>query len=180
MFLLLSVLLGLAWPFAFTGLAQLVAGGNANGSLIERDGQVVGSQRVGQRFDGPQWFAPRPSASEYAGDTSGGSNLSPVGADHLATVEERRQALRAANPQADPATLPKDALSASSSGLDPDISPEYAAWQAPRVAAARGLSVHDVRRLVDEHTSGRTLGFLGAPRVNVLELNLALSQTASG
>lgn len=179
-FVLLSVLLGLGWPLAFTGLAQVVARDQANGSLIERDGAVVGSRLLGQRYDGPQWFQPRPSASEYSGQTSGSFNLSPVSADHLATVAQRRTRLLADNPGADPAALPSDALSASASGLDPHISPAYAAWQVPRVAAARRLPPDRVRAVIKARTRDRTLGFLGSPRVSVTELNVALSQTGAG
>lgn len=174
-FLLLSLLLGLAYPLAFTGVAQIIASGPANGSLVERDGTVVGSSLIGQKADGPQWFAPRPSASDHAGDTSGSGNLSPVSTAHLDAVRQRADELRAANPAA-PADIPADALSASGSGLDPDISVDYARWQAPRVATARGLGQDAVLRLIDEHTTGRALGFLGQERVNVLELNLALDR----
>ena len=176
--LLLTVLLGLAWPLAFTGVAQVVARPAANGSLVEHDGRVVGSSLIGQKSEGPQWFQPRPSASEYAGDTSGSGNLSPVGEPQLSAVRERADALRKANPGA-PEAIPSDALTASGSGLDPDISVEYANWQVARVATARGIPADDVRRLVADHTTGRTFGFLGQPRVNVLELNLAL-QTGHG
>ncbi len=179
-FLLLSVLLGLAWPLALTGFAHLVARDQATGSLIERDGRPVGSRHIGQRFEGPTWFHGRPSVSDNAGDTSGGSNLSPVGADHLDAVATRRAEVVAANPGTDPAAVPADALSASGSGLDPDISPAYAALQVERVAHARRLDPALVRRLVDELTQGRVVGFLGAPRVNVLELNLALSAASPG
>ncbi|GAB49706.1 potassium-transporting ATPase subunit KdpC [Mobilicoccus pelagius] len=179
-FLVLSVLLGLAWPFAFTGVAQVVAPRQANGSLVRTaDGTVVGSSLLGQKAEGPQWFAARPSDSEYAGDTSGSGNLSPVSADHLKTVQERRDALTKANPDAR-GPIPADALSASSSGLDPHISPEYAAWQTPRVAKARGMSEADVAAVVARHTQGRTLGFLGQPRVNVTELNADLAGSARG
>lgn len=178
-FLLLTVLLGLVWPLAFTGLAQVVARPTASGSLVERNGRVVGSSLIGQQFTGPEWFQPRPSPSDYAGDTSGGSNLSPVGEPQRAAVRDRVDALRAANPEA-PAEIPGDALTASGSGLDPDISVDYANWQVARVARATGVPADDVRRLVADHTTGRTLGFLGQPRVNVLELNLALRAAHGG
>lgn len=174
--LVATVVLGLVWPLAVTGVAQVVARPSATGSLVERDGQVVGSSLIGQKFEGDRWFATRPSASDDAGDTSGGRNLSPVGDTQRTAVRERADALRRANPDA-PADIPADALTASGSGLDPDISPAYADWQVPRVATARGLAPDAVRRLVADHTTGRTLGFLGQPRVNVLELNLALDAT---
>ena len=174
-FLVLSVLFGLLWPFAFTAVAQVVAPRQANGSVIRSaDGREVGSSLLGQKNDGPQWFAARPSDSDYAGDTSGSGNLSPVSAEHLQTVEERRAALMTENPDAR-GPVPADALSASSSGLDPHISPEYAAWQTPRVAKARGMSETEVTALVSKHTQGRALGFLGQPRVNVTELNADLA-----
>ncbi|MEP7162073.1 MAG: potassium-transporting ATPase subunit KdpC [Dermatophilaceae bacterium] len=174
-FLLLSVLLGLVYPLVVTGVAQVALRGPADGSLIERDGRVVGSSLIGQAFTDPRNFQPRPSASHYAGDSSGSGNLSPVAADQLAEVRERANQLRSANRLA-PAEIPADALTASSSGLDPDISIDYARWQAPRVAAARGLQVAAVQTMIAQQTTGRTLGFLGQPRVNVLELNLALDQ----
>lgn len=172
-FLLLTVLLGVVWPLAFTGVAQLAAGSAANGSLVKRDGRVVGSALIGQQALGGQWFQPRPSSSDYAGDTSGASNLSPVGEPLRAAVRDRAAELRAANPDA-PADIPADALTASGSGLDPDISPAYAHWQVARVAAARGVPADAVRRLVSEQTTAPSLGFLGQERVNVLDLNLAL------
>ena len=141
------------------------------------DGTVVGSSLLGQKTEGPQWFAPRPSDSDYAGDTSGSSQLSPVSGEHLATVQERRDALMAENPHAR-GPVPADALAGSSSGLDPHISPEYAAWQTPRIAEARGMSEADVAAIVARHTQGRTLGFLGQPRVNVTELNADLAAHA--
>jgi len=177
-FLVLSVLLGLLWPFAFTAVAQVAAPAQANGSLIRTaDGTVVGSSLLGQKTEGPQWFAPRPSDSDYAGDTSGSSQLSPVSGEHLATVQERRDALMAENAHAR-GPVPADALAGSSSGLDPHISPEYAAWQTPRIAEARGMSEADVAAIVARHTQGRTLGFLGQPRVNVTELNADLAAHA--
>ncbi len=136
-------------------------------------GNVVGSSLLGQAAAGPQWFQARPSVSDHSGDTSGGSNLGPDAADLATAVAERETALRAANPDA-PASIPPDALTASGSGLDPHISPAYAAYQVPRVAAARGLSVAQVQRLVAAHTQHAALGFIGQDRVNVTELNVAL------
>jgi K+-transporting ATPase ATPase C chain len=170
--LALTVLLGVLYPAAVLAVG-LVVPGPAKGSLIEVDGKVVGSSLLGQAAEGPQWFQARPSASDYTGDTSGGSNLGPSSTDLATTVQEREAALREANPDA-PATIPADALTASGSGLDPHISPEYAAYQAPRVAQARGMSVEQVQQLVAAHTQQAALGFIGQDRVNVTELNVAL------
>lgn len=172
--LVATVVLGVLYPATIL-LIGLAVPGQANGSLVEVDGTVVGSSLLGQPADGPQWFQARPSVSDHAGDTSGGSNLGP-NADELATaVSEREAALRAANPDA-PGTIPPDALAASASGLDPHISPEYAAYQAPRVAAARGLDPDEVRTLIAEHTERPVLGFLGTDRVNVTLLNADLAR----
>ena len=171
--LVLTVLLGVLYPAAVTLVGRAVPD-RADGSLLRVDDRVVGSSLLGQAADGPQWFQARPSASDQAGDTSGGSNLGPNAADLATAVAEREAAPRAANPDA-PATIPPDALTASASGLDPHVSPAYAAWQAPRVAAARGLPLAEVQRLVAEHTESAALGFLGQDRVNVTELNVALA-----
>jgi potassium-transporting ATPase KdpC subunit len=179
--LLFTVVLGLAYPLAMTGLAQVVAPGRADGSLVEVDGSVVGSSLVGQSFtdaDGdplPQYFQTRPSASGYDGAASGGSNLGPNSDELLALVAKRRAAV-AELEEVDPAGVPADAVTASASGLDPDISVEYAALQVDRVADARGVDPDTVRELVADATSGRDLGFVGAPDVRVLELNLALDR----
>ena len=182
--LLLTVLLGLAYPLAMTGVAQVAFPWQANGSLVTSTGahtsdrsQAVGSALIGQAFTGEQWFHPRPSAAGKGYDTlaSGGSNLGPLNADLAATVTERRAQVAAEN-GVDPSQVPADAVTASASGLDPDISPAYAAIQVDRVARARGLDPAVVQRLVSEHTSGRPLGVLGEPRVNVLTLNIALEQ----
>ena len=173
--LVLTVLLGVLYPAAILAVG-LVVPGQAHGSLIEVGGEVVGSSLLGQAADGPEWFQARPSASDHTGDTSGGSNLGPAAEDLAAAVAERESALRAANPDA-PATIPPDALTASASGLDPHISPEYAAYQAPRVAEARGIPVAEVRRIIAEHTETATFGFLGQDRVNVTELNVALASS---
>ncbi len=175
--LLFTVILGIAYPLAVTGVSQLAFGDQADGSVIERDGETVGSTLIGQTFDGEEWFHSRPSAAGDGYDTlsSSGSNLGPESADLLAAVEERRTAV-AEEEGIDPADVPADALTASASGLDPHISPEYAAIQVGRVADARGLDAGAVAGLVDDHTQGRTLGFLGGERVNVLELNLALEE----
>ena len=173
--LVLTVVLGIVYPLAMTAAGRL-APGRTDGSLLRVDGRVVGSSLLAQAADGAQWFQPRPSAVDWAGDSSGGSNLSPASAELATAVRERTQALRAANPHA-AGDVPAEAITASASGLDPHISPEYARWQLPRVAAARHLSEDRVRALVEEHTSRPPLGFLGPDTVNVTELNLALART---
>jgi K+-transporting ATPase ATPase C chain len=179
MLLVLTVVCGVAYPLVVLGVGQAVAHDRANGSLLERDGTVVASSSLGQKVTDPQWFQGRRSVSDYAGSTSGGSNLGPNDPKQAQAVDDARKALIAANPDAD-GPPPDDALTASASGLDPDISVAYATWQVPRVAAARGLTAAQVQALVDAHAKGRLLGFLGQPRVNVTELNLALSGGATG
>ena len=177
MLIVLTVVCGVGYPLVVLGVGEVVAHSAANGSLVERDGTVVASSSLGQQVTDPQWFQGRRSASEYAGNTSGGSNLGtndPKQARALATAKDD---LVKANPQAS-GPPPDDALTASASGLDPDISPAYATWQVPRVAAARGVAIAQVQALVDARTKGRLLGFLGEPRVNVTELNLALAGLA--
>lgn len=172
----MTVLLGLAYPLALTGFAQAVVPGRADGSLLEHDGTVVGSTLIGQSFDGDAaYFQSRPSAAGDGYDplASSASNLSPENPDFVAEVR-RRIADVAAFDGVDSADVAPDAVLASGSGLDPHISPAYADQQIARVARTRGLDPAVVRRLVEESTSGRALGFLGEPRVNVLELNLAL------
>jgi K+-transporting ATPase ATPase C chain len=171
-FLAFTLLTGIAYPLAVTGVAQLAFPHRADGSLVERDGRVVGSRLIGQSFTGPRYFQPRPSAAGegYDAMASSASNLGPTNDELLEAVEERRAAYRDTNGE----EAPIDALTASGSGLDPHISPANARLQAPRVARARGLSVEEVLALIDENTDGRSLGFLGEPGVNVLELNLAL------
>ncbi|MBB6170266.1 K+-transporting ATPase ATPase C chain [Nocardiopsis mwathae] len=168
---------GLIYPLAMTGVAQLLFPDRANGSLIRNDdGEVVGSALLGQNFDGDEWFHSRPSAAGeegYDGGSSSASNLGPNSAELLEQIEERKAEV-AATEGVDEAEIPADAVTASGSGLDPHISPEYAELQTPRVAAARGMSVEEVEHLVAEHTVGRSLGFIGAPGVNVTELNRAL------
>jgi potassium-transporting ATPase KdpC subunit len=170
--LVLTVGLGVLYPATLLAVG-LALPGQAKGSLIEVDGRVVGSSLLGQAASGPQWFQARPSVSDQGGDSSGGSNLGPDAADLATAVAERGAALRAANPDA-PETIPPDALTASGSGLDPHISPEYADYQVPRVAAARGMSVAQLHQLVAAHTRHAALGFIGQDRVNVTELNVAL------
>lgn len=172
--LVMTVLVGVAYPAVILLAAQAFPT-QANGSLVaDTTGRIVGSSLLGQKFDGPQWFQPRPSASDYAGTTSGGSNLSPVSAAQAAAVEDRRAALIAANPNA-VGPVPDDALTASASGLDPAISVAYAQWQAPRVAAARGLSVDALYRLITQATTPAPMGFLGQDAVNVVQLNQLLA-----
>jgi K+-transporting ATPase ATPase C chain len=175
-FLAFTLLTGVAYPLAITGIAQVAFTGRADGSLIERDGEIVGSRLVGQAFSGPRYFHPRPSAAGngYDGMASGPSNLGPRNEDLLAAVRARRTEYRRENGLPSSAAVPIDAVTASGSGLDPHISLANARLQAPRVARARGLRLDLVLALVDEHTDGRSLGVLGEPGVNVLELNLAL------
>jgi K+-transporting ATPase ATPase C chain len=171
--LVLTVLLGVLYPAAVWGVGQVVARDQAAGSLVSSGGRVVGSSLLGQQWTGDEWFHSRPSASDHSGETSGGTNLGP-GVELDAAVADRARAAGL-----DPATAPADALTASASGLDPHISPAYAVTQVERVAAARGVDAARIRQLVDEHTQGRTAGFLGQPRVDVLELNLALARLSA-
>jgi K+-transporting ATPase ATPase C chain len=198
--LALTVIFGLGYPLVMTGLAQAAFHGNANGSLVQRDGKTVGSDLIGQAFtrpvlengkpkkdaDGnpvvepdPKYFQSRPSAAGLGYDplSTSASNLGPENRDLIAAIKQRR----AAAAQLDgvpPSRVPPDALQASGSGLDPHISPAYAREQVARVARERGLAIAKVQDLVDSHTQSRVLGFLGEPRVNVLELNLALDAMA--
>jgi K+-transporting ATPase ATPase C chain len=176
----LTIVLGLAYPLLITGLSQAVLTDQADGSLITRNGQVVGSSLLGQAVDGDRWFQPRPSAAGdgYNAAESGGSNLGPNNEDLLALVDERRAEV-AKREKVAPDAVPVDAVTASGSGLDPDISPEYAALQVHRVARENELSRDEVLTIVAEATSGRTLGFLGEPRVNVVLMNAALSERAA-
>jgi K+-transporting ATPase ATPase C chain len=179
--LVLTVGLGLLYPFAVLAVG-LVVPERANGSLLPADdGTVVGSSLLGQPFTGDEWFLPRPSVAGEGYDAlaSGASNLGPNNADLLEQVQQRQQQI-AAREGVPLERVPPDAVTASGSGLDPHISPEYARIQVPRVAAARDLPQPEVAALVERHVQGRDLGFIGAPRVNVLELNLALQQLADG
>lgn len=174
----LTVLCGLVFPLAVTGVAQAAFRDRADGSLIERDGEVVGSSLIGQQFSAPEYFHPRPSAAGagYDGAASSGSNLGPTNPDYLATVADRIEEYRRTNRLSPEVDVPADAVQASGSGLDPQISIANARLQAPRVAEERNLDLDDVLRLVDAHTQARPLGILGDPGVNVLELNLALDR----
>jgi potassium-transporting ATPase KdpC subunit len=172
----LTLLVGVAYPLAVTGIARGIFPARAEGSLLERDGKVVGSALIGQAFTDPTYFWPRPSATApfpYNAAASTGSNLGPTNPVLLASVRARVAALRRADP-GNTAPVPVDLVTSSGSGLDPDISPAAAEYQIARVARARGLDPAKVRGLVAAHTQGRQFGVLGEPRVNVLELNLAL------
>jgi K+-transporting ATPase ATPase C chain len=175
---LLTLVTGVAYPLLVTGIAQVVFPVQAQGSLVVKDGKVVGSALIGQPFDDPKYFWSRPSATSPFADNAGassGSNLSPTNPDLIKAVQGRVDALRAADP-GNTSPVPVDLVTASGSGLDPHISPAAALYQVSRVARARKLDPAAVRQLVGQHTEGRTLGFLGEPRVNVLALNLALDK----
>jgi K+-transporting ATPase ATPase C chain len=182
MLVLMTVLLGVAYPLAITGIAQLVFPHRANGSLIKHGDAMVGSSLIGQYFSRPEYFHPRPSAA-HAGEggglgydplNSGGTNLAPSSQKLVDAVTAAVQANQLDNPGA---PVPGDLVTASASGLDPDISPAAAEFQVPRVAKARGLPEETVRKAVKECTKGRTLGLLGEPRVNVLKLNMLLDSS---
>jgi len=181
MLLILTLITGVLYPLAVTGIARLVFPRQAEGSLIVRHGRVVGSSLIGQSFAGPRYFWGRLSATTpaYNAGASSGSNLGPLHPALLRLAQARIDSLRAADPQS-PLPVPVDLVTASGSGLDPHLSPAAADYQVRRVARARGLGEDAVRRLVALHTTPRFLGVIGEPVVNVLELNLALDEGASG
>jgi K+-transporting ATPase ATPase C chain len=187
--LLLTLLAGIIYPLAVTGAAQWLFPSQANGSLVYANGKPIGSRLIGQYWKQPQYFHGRPSATlnlqgtpaPYEADNSSGSNLGPTNTTLVQTVQQRITALKAENPDVPAGTpIPADLVTASASGLDPDISVAAAYYQIPRVAKARGLSQATVQGLVDAHITGRFLGLFGEPRVNVLELNLALDALNKG
>jgi potassium-transporting ATPase KdpC subunit len=171
-----SAICGIAYPLVATGVGRIAFHDRADGSLIRRDGVVVGSELLGQAFTAAGYFHPRPSANGYDGAASGASNLGPLDPQLLTEVQQRLAAYRADNGLAPTEAVPVDAVTASGSGLDPDISLANARLQAPRVATERGMTLDAVNMLIDRHVDGRVLGVVGVPGVNVLELNLALDE----
>jgi potassium-transporting ATPase KdpC subunit len=173
---ILVVITGVVYPLAATGIAQLTMSHRANGSIIVVNGHAIGSELIGQQWTSPKYFHGRPSAVAYDASNSGASNLGPSSADLEKIVTERIAKVRSENGMATDAPVPADLVTASASGLDPDISPESALLQVQRIATARGLSPSTVRHLVDTHTRKPFLGIWGQSRVNILELNVALDK----
>jgi len=171
-----TILLGIIYPLVVTGIAKVLFANKANGQLIERDGKLIGSRIIGQAFTGPGYFHSRPSAAGngYDAANSGGTNFGPTNQKLIDRVKQDTASLQAENPGK---PVPIDMVTTSASGLDPHITPAAAAFQIPRVARERGVSNEALQRLVAKHAEGRQLGFLGEPRVNVLELNLELDAT---
>lgn len=177
MLLILTVLTGVGYPLVMTGISQAFMPFQANGSLVVKDGKPIGSSLIGQNFTSPAYFHGRPSAAGqdgYDATSSGGSNLGPTNKQLVDNVKERANNIRSENGLSTDAAIPADLVTASGSGLDPDISPDGAYIQAERVAKARGLTVASVRALIDSHVKGRQWSLFGEARVNVLKLNLAL------
>ena len=168
-----TILLGIIYPLVVTGFAQVLFHDKANGQLIEANGKIIGSRIIGQAFTGPGYFHSRPSAVGYDAANSNGSQLGPTNKKLIDRVQDDVAALHAENPNI---PVPIDLVTASASGIDPDITPASAAFQIRRVASARKIPATEVMQLVSEHTDGRTLGLLGEPRVNVLQLNLDLDR----
>ena len=180
LFILLSIILGLCYPLLMTGVGQVAMPNQANGSLIEKEGQLVGSALIGQPFDQPQYLWTRPSAAGdgYDATQSSGSNLGPLNPELASSVEAQVQKLKAADPQ-NKAPIPLDLVTMSGSGLDPHISPAAAQWQANRVARVRGISVEQVQKAIDDNNNSKQFNVFGEPRVNVLAVNLALDSIST-
>ena len=178
-FLAMTLLVGVGYPLVVTGIAQVAFRHEADGSLIELDGKVVGSSLIGQQFTGDKWFQPRPSAGDYDALASGGTNLGPTNPELIETVKQRVKQYREANGLGANERVPVDAVTASGSGLDPHISKLNAQYQARRVAEARNVSMKQLQQLIKNNTDDASLGFLGEPGVNVLQLNLALRRLAN-